>query len=87
MASTVDPMLSSTIYELSGVSTDQDTKLVKDKVYDVPGVGGCAFELQAGHAYMFLKHKADVVLDDAAIAAAVRSAGAFDVAGTQTPRA
>ncbi len=81
MSLTLDPMLSATIYELSGLTTDMHTKRVKDKVYDVPEVGGCAFEMQDGRTFMFLKHKSDVELDDDAITAAVRSAGSFDVIG------
>ena len=87
MSLTLDPMLNSTIYELSGVTTDRHTRLVKDKVYDVPEVGGCAFEIQDGRAFMFLKHKSDVELDDDAITAAVRSAGSFDVIGRGGPGA
>lgn len=69
-------MMASTIYELRGVRTDEDTRRIKNKVYDVPAVGGIAFEFHPGDAVrMICKHVAVRQLDDEEIAGAVRAAG------------
>lgn len=73
-------MIDSTIFELAGVTTDADTRLIKDRLYDVPEVGGVSFELVDGGARVILKHKAAVAPDREAVAAAVRAAGDFDLA-------
>lgn len=72
--------LTSTLFDLSGVATSDDVRLVTDHVSAVPGVGGVAIELLSGSAAtMFIKHKAEVELDRTAIAAAVEQAGDYGV--------
>lgn len=68
-------MISATVFELEGVRTDADTRAVKDRVYDVPEVGGVTFEITSERTTMQLKHKDDVTLDRSAIERAVRAAG------------
>lgn len=72
--------LTSTSFDLSGVTSGDDVREVTDEVSTVPGVGGVAIELTpGGAATMFVKHKVDVELDRTAINAAVQRAGRFTV--------
>ena len=74
------PRLSTTAYELSGVGDDNDVNRVTDEMSTVPDVGAVAIEIAPGGGVtMFVKHKADVTLDRAAIDAAVRRAGKYAV--------
>lgn len=70
-------MIVTTIYELEGVRTDEDTKKVKNLVYDVPDVGAVAFELTDAKTTMFIKHTDDGPPDRAALEQAVSAAGSY----------
>lgn len=70
-------MIVTTIYELEGVRTDEDTKKVKNLVYDVPAVGAVAFEVTDAKTTMFIKHTDDVTPDRAALEQAVSAAGSY----------
>lgn len=70
-------MIVTTIYELQGVRTDDDTKKVKNLVYDVPDVGAVAFEVTDAETKMFIKHTDDVTPDRAALERAVSTAGSY----------
>lgn len=70
-------MIVTTIYELDGVLTDDDTKKVKQLVYDVPNVGAVAFEITGAGTQMFIKHPDDVTVERSALEQAVSAAGGY----------
>ena len=70
-------MIVTTIYELDGVRSDEDTKKVKQLVYDVEHVGAVAFEVTESGTQMFLKHTEGTAPDRGALERAVSAAGAF----------
>lgn len=74
------PMIITTIVDLEGRLTDDQTKLVKQEVYDIPPVGAVAFEVTEQGTQMFLKHPEGTEVDREAIAAALAQAGPFRLA-------
>ncbi|GAA4478612.1 hypothetical protein GCM10023190_20310 [Enteractinococcus fodinae] len=71
-------MITSTIYFLEGALSNAATRSIKGQVYDVPRVGGVAFEVEAGKdTCMILKHKDDEPIDRTALEAAVAKAGNY----------
>lgn len=68
----------STIYTVSGMTSAEDARVIKDSLSSVPGIGAIATELlPGGRSTLILKHKDDVELSRAAIEAALREAGDF----------
>lgn len=71
-------MIISTVYQVAGELTTAQTRAVKGRVYQVPRVGGLAFEVQPGHdTRMIIKHKSDEPIDRADLATALSEAGNF----------
>lgn len=72
---------------VSGVRTETQVKQALQALYDVfaeLGLGGATFEVSdAPDAALFIKHKASVVPDVAAIDAALASAGDYRVVGSE----
>lgn len=69
-------MITSTIYLLAGELSNAETRTVKGKVYQVPRVGGIAFEVEAGEdTRMILKLKEDEPIDRGELEAAIAKAG------------
>lgn len=72
--------LTSTTFQMTGATTDDQFREIWVEVAKVRDIGAIAFELAAdGTASMIIKHKVDVEPDWAAVAAAVRSAGDYDL--------
>lgn len=70
----------STTFTITGMTTPADARAVKDRLSAVPGIGAVATEIVPGSgSRVILKHKEDVTLDRAAIGAAVREAGDYDL--------
>ncbi|TDC70221.1 heavy-metal-associated domain-containing protein [Actinomadura sp. GC306] len=68
----------STTFRIAGMTTAADARAVKDRLSAVPDIGAVATELvPGGDALVILKHKDDVVLDRAALQAALRDAGDY----------
>lgn len=71
-------MITSTIYFLDGALSNAATRAVKGKVYQVPQVGGVAFEVEPGkNTRMILKHKSDESIDRAELETAIAKAGDY----------
>ncbi|GAA2045304.1 hypothetical protein GCM10009720_27710 [Yaniella flava] len=71
-------MITSTIYLLAGELSNAETRTVKGKVYQVPRVGGIAFEVQTGQdTRMIIKHKEDEPIDRTELETAIAKAGKF----------
>lgn len=76
--------ITSTTVRVRGVRTDQDTKKALQALYDIfahHGLGQATFELVPGRedARLIIKHVAEVDVDRAAVAEALRSAGEFSL--------
>lgn len=68
----------STTYTVSGMTSSDDVRAVRDKVSAVPDIGAVAVEIVPGaRSTLILKHTDDVVPDRAAIEAALRQAGDY----------
>ncbi|MGC0142192.1 MULTISPECIES: hypothetical protein [unclassified Pseudactinotalea] len=68
----------STIYTLSGITSNDDVLAVRMSVSNVQDVGAVAFERLSGdETRMIIKHKDDVEIDKAALAKAVKDAGQY----------
>ncbi|CAM3569834.1 MULTISPECIES: hypothetical protein [Micrococcales] len=71
----------STIYTVAGMTTAEDARAIKDRLYLVAGIGAVATEIiPDGEARIILKHKDDVELNRSAIEAAVQEAGEYTLA-------
>lgn len=71
--------LVSTVYGLTGARTDDELRSIWLKVSRVPDIGAIAFEVQDDSTEMIIKHKEMVTPDRAAIGAAVRAAGPYEL--------
>lgn len=75
----------STTLRVSGVHTDAEVKQALQALYDVfadLGIGQATFEVTGagtGTANLFVKHLADVVVDEGAVNAALARAGDFSI--------
>ncbi|WP_022870065.1 hypothetical protein [Yaniella halotolerans] len=73
-------MITSTIYLLAGELSNAATRSIKGRVYQVPCVGGIAFEVVPGQdTRMIIKHKDDEPLDRGQLEAAVAKAGNYQL--------
>lgn len=72
--------LISTTYELGGAPrTERQFRTIWHQVAALPDIGAIAFENHGDEILMIIKHKETVALDRAAIGAAVRAAGPYDL--------
>jgi len=70
--------MKSTTYTIAGMTTAKDARIVKDSLYHLADIGGVATEIvPASDSLIILKHKDDIELDRATIAAALRDAGDY----------
>lgn len=71
----------STIYTVVGMTTAEDARTIKDRLYLVAGIGAVATEIiPDGDSRIILKHKDNVELDRSTIEAAVQEAGDYTLA-------
>ncbi len=80
MAPEEDQMIITSIFEVTGLTKDDDIKRVKGTVYDTPHVGAVAFEVTPERTLMFLKHPEGTTVDREAISRALASVGEFRLA-------
>lgn len=67
-----------TTYTVSGMTSSEAVRQVKDKLATVPGIGAVAVELVPdGDSKLFIKHKEDTELDRSAVADAIERAGKY----------
>lgn len=73
-------MITSTIYLLAGELSNAATRSIKGRVYQMPRVGGIAFEVVPGQdTRMIIKHKDDEPIDRGALEVAVAKAGNYQL--------
>lgn len=74
-----------TRFQVAGVTTDNQVKEALQELYDIfsdNGMGQATFEITGGDtADLYIKHKASVVPDRAAIEAALARAGDYRLVG------